>query len=294
MTDPRKEQVHIAGGRPLPPVVAEAMKQARAAPQEKARRATPAAQAGASSATQDEHVRADRPEQTERQELAAAAKALSKAREDGDGFASISGAAVVPMRIARASHGAALAFLAGLLSGAGARGWRLQADEGRLKLKIGDEMVAFRIDEVADKVPHTPTPKELADKVRRDRWGGDSQPWTTWDLSPSGRLAFAIEENTWSGLRRTYSQRKGHAFEASLESVVAGLAGHAAFKAERRREAEVRARKAAIAAARRQRLEAFQRREKRRAEFVSQVHEQLVERTELSQVLAHLEAQPPD
>lgn len=113
-------------------------------------------------------------------------------------------------------------------------------------------------------------------------------------MSPSGRLALVIEENTWSGLRRTYSQRKGHAFEASLEGIVAGLAGHAAFKAERRREAEARAREAAIAAARRQRLEAFQRREKRCAEFVSQVHEQLAERAELSQVLAHLEAQPPE
>jgi hypothetical protein len=52
---------------------------------EKARCATPAAQAGASSATQDEHVRADPPEQTERQELVATAKALSKAREDAPG-----------------------------------------------------------------------------------------------------------------------------------------------------------------------------------------------------------------
>ena len=76
-----------------------------------------------------------------------------------------------------------------MLSEADARGWRLETDEGRAKLKIGDETVVFRIDEIADKVPHTPTPKELAEKARRDRWGGSSQPWPTWDLSPSGRLA---------------------------------------------------------------------------------------------------------
>jgi hypothetical protein len=83
------------------------------------------------------------------------------------------------MRIGRLSHGAALAFLAALLREADARGWRLEADEGRAKLKISGETVAFRIDEIADKVPHAPTPKELAEKARRDRWAGYSQPWPT-------------------------------------------------------------------------------------------------------------------
>lgn len=297
VSDPRKEEVHIAGGRSPQPAVADAMKQARATTDLKTRpkrEKVPLAVSEAVAPEQGEPVRVDTSEPTARKDLAATAKALSKAREDDDGFASISGAAVVPMRIGRMSHDAVLGFLATLLSEADARGWRLEPDEGRAKLKIEGETVAFWIDEIADKVPHAPTPKELAEKARRDRWGGYSQPWPTWDLSPSGRLALVVEENNWSGLRRTYSQRKGHTFEASLETIVAGLAGHAAFKAERRREAEVRAREAAIAEVRRQRLEAFQRREKRRAEFVDRVHEQLAERARLSAVLTHVETQPPD
>ncbi len=297
VSDPRKEQVHIAGGRSLLPAVVEAMNQAKATTDLKTRakrEKAPFVVLEAEASEQGEPEGTDPPATTARNDLAATVRALSKAREDDDGFTSISGGAVVPMRIGRLSHGAALAFLAVLLSEADARGWRLEADEGRATLKIEGETVAFRIDEIADKVPHAPTPKQLAEKARRDRWGGYSQPWPTWDLSPSGRLAFVIEENTWSGLRRTYSQRKGHTFEASLETIVAGLAGHAAFKAERRREAEIRAREAAIAEARRQRLEAFQRREKRRAEFVDRVHEQLAERARLSAVLTHVETQPPD
>ena len=297
VSDPRKEQVLIAGGRSLPPAVAAAMKQARATadPKTRAKREkAPFVVREAEASEQGEPEGTGPPATTARKDLASTAKALSKAREDDDGFTRIAGGAVVPMRIGRLSHDAALGFLAALLSEADARGWRLEPDEGRAKLKIEGETVAFRIDEIADKVSHAPTPKELAVKARRDRWGGYSQPWPTWDLSPSGRLAFVVEENNWSGLRRTYSQRKGHPFAASLEAIVAGLAGHAAFKAERRREAEIRAREAAIAEARRQRLEAFQRREKRRAEFVDRVSEQLAERTRLSAVLAHLEAQPPD
>lgn len=296
VSDPRKEQVHIAGGRSLPPAVVEAMKQARATTDLKTGRKPEKAPPVPEAQVPEPHEPDDAgpSEPTARKDLAATVKALSKAREDGDGFASISGAAVVPMRIGRLSHAAALAFLGILLSEADARGWRLEPEEGRSKLKIGDETVAFRIDEIADKTPHAPTPKELAEKVQRDRWGGDSHPWPTWDQSPSGRLAFLIEENNWSGLRRTHSQRKGHPFGASLDNIVAGLAGHAAFKAERRREEEARARAAAIAEARRKRLEAFERREVRRAKFVGRVHDLLKEQRRLGAVLAHLEAQPAE
>ena len=155
--------------------------------------------------------------------------------------------------------------------------------------RLGGEPVAFHLEEQPTKIPHEPTAKELALKKDRDRWGGDSQTWRTWDLSPSGRLALIIEENDYSGLRRTYSQRKGHSFEESLDAILMGLAAHAALKVERRREAEVRANAAAEAEARRQRLEAFKHRESRRMAFTQAVADALAERVKLRAVLEHLD-----
>jgi hypothetical protein len=151
---------------------------------------------------------------------------------------------------------------------------------------------AFRLEEQPTKTPHHPTPEDLARKKDRDRWGGNSQPWPTWDLSPSGRLSIAIEENDYSGLRRTYSQRKGFAFEESVDVILTGFAAHAALKVERRREAAERAKAAEEAETRRQRLQAFDHREKRRMEFADAIGAALAERTRLQTVLEHLKRTP--
>lgn len=229
-------------------------------------------------------------QRSDRPELKATSKAIGKARANSEGFASISGPGVVPMRIGLASVEPVLGLLEALLAEADRRQWRLDAGETGVQLCVGGEGVAFRIEEAPDKTPHKPTAQELAMKASRDRWGGDSQPWPTWDLAPSGRLAFIIEENSYSGLRRTYTRRKGYAFEDSLEAIISGVAGHAALKAERRREDEARAKAAAIAEARRARLEAFQRREARRAEFIEAIGLVLDERLRLTGVRAHLES----
>lgn len=313
--DPRLEQVHI-DGRPLPPAVVAAMQAARAQPAlgarppRRPRRAAAAASdlRPAASGTAPALTPGDAPTAPEtpppapvalvtvspRRELAATRKALARAKADAEGFLRVAGVGVVPLRLGPASVDAALGFLEALLAEAERRGWRLVAGDGGLQFEVAGERLAVRIEEAPAKTVHTPTAKELAEKARRDRWGGDNQPWRTWDLSPSGRLALVIDENAWSGLRRTFSQRKGYSFLDALESVVAGLAGHAAAKAERRREDEARAKAAALAAARRERLDAFDRREARRAEFVAAVQAQLAERDRLAKVLAHLEAQDPD
>lgn len=181
VSDPRKKEVHIAGGRPLSPVVVDAMKQAKAV----SARPRSSRVKQATIAEVDPISPSDQPPQTGTaatspptvgKALAGTGKALAKARMDADGFSSVSGSGVVPMRIAPSSYAAALDFLAMFLREADVRGWRLEAEEGRPKLKIEGETIAFRIDEVADKTPHSPTPKELAEKARRDRWGGNSHP----------------------------------------------------------------------------------------------------------------------
>jgi hypothetical protein len=81
-------------------------------------------------------------------------------------------------------------------------------------------------------------------------------------------------------------------FVESLDLILTGFAAHAALKVERRREAQAQARAAALAAARRERLKAFDYREARRSEFAAEVAASLAERTRLQAVLDLLEVSP--
>lgn len=102
-----------------------------------------------------------------------------------------------------------------------------------------------------------------------------------------------IEGHTYdSGLRRTYSQRKGHTLTDSLDAILVGFAAHAAMTLARRLEAQARAKAAALAEARRERIAAFKSREKRRAEFADAIGACLAERARLQAVLDHLAAAP--
>ncbi|WP_334518608.1 hypothetical protein [Bradyrhizobium sp. AZCC 2230] len=127
---------------------------------------------------------------------------------------------------------------------------------------------------------------ESADNLR---WGFSRAAWPQYDYSPSGRLAIVIHTNSWSGLRRSYSDGKTQSIETMLPEIIAGLAEHAAHLRERRRADEERERQYREAELRRKREEAFGAREKRRLEFVDAIHQQLLERSKLSAVLAHLE-----
>lgn len=306
--DPRLEEVHVVGGPPLPLAVVDAMRKARE-PAPKAseeprpalsrpRRVKPAmASAGPTMAdpTPPTTESAPSPPPAEpapvqvRAQFVRTQKALAKARVDTHGFVTVAGDGVVPMKIGPASGHAAVEFLSALLGAAEARDWSLQLSDKVAALKIEDEALSFRLEERADKTAHMPTAQELKRKAERDRSGGDHQTWPTWDLSPSGRLSLVIDENSYSGLRRTFLQRKDQPLSASLETIIAGFAGHAALKAERRREEEARARAAALAQARRERPEAFGRREVRRREFVDLVHARLAERAKLAAVLTHVQ-----
>jgi hypothetical protein len=292
------EQVGIVGARPLPAAVKAVLLQAKeASPKRRRSRRAPVVQSAP-----DTPVPAADPMATDshegdlaapsRKDLEATRRAIARARLDGDGFGSASGQGVISLRTSPAAQQAALAFLAQLLETAEARGWMLRAGPEGAKLVVDGEPIAFRLEEQPTKAPHEPTAKELAAKKECDHWGGDSRPWRTWDLSPSGRLALVIEENDYSGLRRTYSERKGFAFVGSLDVVLTGFAAHAALKVERRREDAARAKAAAEAEARRQRLEAFSRREQRRGEFVDGVASALSERAKHAAILSHLEAAP--
>lgn len=221
--------------------------------------------------------------------LAATRRAIEKARPDGQGFAAIQGAGLVPLRIAPASIDRALSILSRLLALAESQGYRPRITDAGLALAIDDETVSFGIEERAQNVPHEPTAAELKQAADHERWGFSGTPWPKYDHVPSARLALTIHENSYGGLRRNYADGKTRTLEDLLPDVIVGCAEHAAMIKERRRADEERARRWKEAEARRARTAAHQAREKRRLEFAEAVHAQLVQRGKLSAVLVHLE-----
>lgn len=287
VADPRLDQVRIAGSlaQRLPESVRSARDKARRSLDERTA-PTPKDQ---SETTAEANLSSPEPKI-----LAATRRAISKARADGDGFASARGHSVVPLRIAPVSIERALSILSRFLALADTQGHEPRATAKGFELVVHGEGIAFGLEEQPQKTLHQPTAAELKRREERARWGSSTNPWPKYDQAPSGRLAIVIDANAYSGIRRTYSDRKAQTLERMLPDVLAGFAEHAAFAKERRREHEERARAWKEAEDRRLRQEAFESREKRRMEFMDAVHEQLVERAKLSAVLSHLESAAAD
>lgn len=226
--------------------------------------------------------------------LAATRRAITKARSDGQGFAAASGRGVAGLKIAPANTHRALDVVGRLLRLAEAQGHGRDVTDKGLVLVVDGESLTFTLEEQTTRTPHEPTPKDLKQKADNLRWGSTSDPWPKYDHFPSGRLAVVINENDYSGLRRTYADGKIRTLEALLPEVLIGLVEHAALKKARRLRAEEERRLSAIRAAQRRREEAFQAREKRREEFIGAIAAQLFERDRLTKVLTHLEATEPE
>lgn len=145
--DGRLEQVRILGGAKPPAAAVEAAGKARAAAVATAE-AIEAAPVG------------------EHRELAATRKALARAKPSGEGFLYTHGAGVVAMKIGEASVERALLWLERFLQAAEGQGHRFAKTEGGAALLVDGETIGFRIDEAAERTPHTPTPKELAEKAK--------------------------------------------------------------------------------------------------------------------------------
>lgn len=234
-----------------------------------------------------------------RRELAATSKAIAKVKAKPGELSVISGRGVVPMTITTAVGERVIAWLERLLSEGEGSGARLEVTEQGARLAIDGEMVAFRIDEKQSRIPHVPTPKELEEKARRDRWGGySSDPWPKYDYSPCGELSLVIDPDGYSPLRRKYADGKTQTLEKMTAEILAGFAAHAASIRERRLAAEESKRLAAEAEARRKRIAAYQDREKRRHAFVDLIASKLEQRSKLANVLAYADktgdaAMPP-
>jgi hypothetical protein len=223
--------------------------------------------------------------------LAASRKALTRAKPDHQGFASIQGRGLIAMKIAPASNDRAIAFAGLLLRLAEAQGHARDVTETGLTLVVDGERIAFSLEERSDRTPHTPTEKELKRKADNERWGyGSTTPWPKYDHVPSGRLALLLNMIAYTGLPRAWSDRKHKRLEGCAAEILAACAGHAAMTKANRRKAEEARRQAEIAEARRRREAAYEVRQKRRLEFVDAIDGVMTERAKVARVLAHFES----
>jgi len=270
--DPRQERVVIFGAPPLPDAVHQRQAQTKAAL---------AAEAPAPATPIGER----RPSPL----LAATHKAATRAKPDSDGFVRVSGAGVVPLAVGEASLTRALEALETLVSTAADLGYQLVRSETGMALEVDGVQIRFRLGEKTDPHLHVPTSKELAEKVKQERWGWTRDPWPKYDHLASGRLTLAIEGNDYSGLRRTYSETQAKRMDAMVGDILVAFAGHAALTLKRRREAEDARLAAEKAERQRLRIAAFEAREAQRMAFVDLIGAKLAERAKLAAVLAHVE-----
>ena len=246
----------------------------------------------------DRKTSAGEPEPTSTVEpaiLAATRRAMTKARADVEGFVSGGGKGILGFKIGPASIDRSLQILSRLFDKAQAQGFSPKNTDGGLVLIVDGEPIAFRLEEKPAETPHTPTPQELKRKADNEKWGyGSSTPWPKYDHSPSGRLSIVIQENAYSGLRRTYSDRQTRDLNSILSDVLIAMAEHAAYIKERRREADEKAREWRLEEARRQNEAAYAEREARREKFVEAIALQIERRERLLLVLRHLEGSPDE
>lgn len=216
-------------------------------------------------------------------------KALSKARADSLGYIAVNGPGILPVKIAPGSTDRTLQILARFLALSHSQGHTAKFTQTGLVLVVNAEPIEFAVQERATKDPHEPTDAELKKQSADDRWGRSRTIIRKYDHKPSGSLAIQIQSNSYSGLRRSYGERKGRKLEDRLPDILAAFVEHAAFAKQQRLEAEERNRRWKEAEEQRKREQEFNSREQRRMLFVDAVHDQLLLRDKLSRVLSHLE-----
>lgn len=224
--------------------------------------------------------------------LAPTRRAISKARPDQAGLASIEGKGLVRLTIAPASLERSLFFIAGLFAAAQAQGLVPHTGDDGLGLIVDGERITFAVEEQTEKAPHVQTAEDKRQVAEYEQWGWPKPRLRKYDHLPSGRLAVLISVNPYGGLRRKFADGRTQTLETMIPDILVNLAAHAVLIRERRREAEEAHKRQLEAEARRRLQEAFASQEKEREAFVDAIHAQLLERAKLVGVLGHVEALP--
>jgi len=241
--------------------------------------------------------------------LEASLTRLSKDKQGKDGLVRIDGEGLVSIAVRPESAERAAMLLSALVGAATGAGMHLERGANAARWAAEGEHVDFSLQELADRVEHTPTAQELraVDKWEADRqasfkrtgylseWGRPYIP--KWEERYQGRLGFILEEvrdrtqHEYGGLtlRGKFADTKVRDVAKAIPQVVAALATMAVIKREN--AAADAARKAAREEIERRRREAerLAALEKKREEGLTALLDVQARRAELTGLLADLD-----
>ena len=217
---------------------------------------------------------------------------LRGAKPQKDGFVRLSGQQVFPVTVSPACLDRALLALERIITTTLARGYDLKPTDAGLVLVITGEPVTLSLSETTKKLPHQPTPAEVASlgrweanhkrKIARGEWSSvwDKPQIPEHDVVPSGLLMVEIDRSSgYDGIRRKFSDGKQQRIENMADKIVTTAAVCAAAAIERRDEAARREREWSEMEKRRKEAERRHTLENKRWEFL----EAKMERLELAQ-----------
>lgn len=237
---------------------------------------------------------------------------LAKAKRYRLGFVQCEGKGMITARVRPDSIKRAWCILAQLVAVSERAGFALDACKGPAFWRVNGKTIGFELVEIADKVPHVPTEKELAALAKWKRehedhhrrygywrdWGEPKIP--KWEERYQGRLAIRLEEvrirseRSWWGtaIRRQFADRKNRDVRKDIPRIVETVAAIAVAKRENR-EFEERQRLEA-AERERQRLEAERRGllEEKRVQMLEQLLSEQAEVEQLETLVRLLENSP--
>lgn len=167
--------------------------------------------------------------------------AIRRTKADHDGFIHLGDAYQQKTILSKESMERVLCILQALAFTGQSQGHSFWMDGDDCYWKVEDEIFKFKIYEVKDKKSHVPTPKELKEQARRDKWySSNTKVYRTWDYFPSGRLAFHITdtEGYWrvtnEKIERRWRDRKSATLESQLIDIFIWL-GSATVRARNKR-----------------------------------------------------------
>lgn len=212
----------------------------------------------------------------------ATARTLRKSKADITGAIRAQGEGECGVAVAKGSAERVVGFLDALFTLLDQEGLAHQPVGKHVRVDQGEDSVLFSIIERSKRVPHVPTPAELAAEERRLkkreqywRYGSSigssidlyTKAYPEFDTVWSGQLVFQVDG--WDrGVRKSWGDGKIQTLEAMLPDVIAGLKVMLATRAaERERRAE-EARRDAERARRRDLASKRHAREKRRFEYI--------------------------
>jgi hypothetical protein len=166
---------------------------------------------------------------------------------------------------------------------------RLIQGSEQIVLETEGEQLKFAIKAKIDKVPYEPTPQELAklaewekERKRLRRTNRERLSWHDWDKPkfpiynhfPSELFVLEIDDNIYSGLRRTFSDGKVQRLENMVVSILMTAKDHIEYRLKKRKDREDEEVRSMLVQRYRQEMTKFENLEKKRIKEFEELFKQ--------------------